>query len=179
MPLSTPDGLPDGVTDCGFLPGMSLCTVGRSPNFWKYELQTADSSARREPRHFKTSISLRTPAQSLCESGPHDARSMLPIFAGGPLAAMGASGCVGGVCALGAGATPRGSLAEITFPHIPDNSPVWFDKHWMRRPPPGCTPAQNRCKSLPQAARSLLPPPAPAMMPAHASDSSLVWADRH
>lgn len=56
--------------------------AGRAPNLSKYELQVIDSSMRRESRHFKTSPSLRAPAQSLCTSGPHDARRMLPIVAG-------------------------------------------------------------------------------------------------
>src|SRR5262249_8538281 len=46
---------------------------------WKYKLQVVDSAMRRESRHFKTSPSFRTPAQSLCT---YDARRAFPIVAG-------------------------------------------------------------------------------------------------
>src|SRR5271170_1632788 len=66
-----------------------------------------------------------------------------------------------GLCALGLEVLLRACVAAIIFPHAADNSLVWEDRHSTRRPPPGCTAAQNRCRSAPQAARSLAPLPAP------------------
>jgi hypothetical protein len=66
----------------GFLFGAFSWALGRAPKFWKYKLQVVDSFMRCESRHFKTSLSLRGPAQSLCTSGPHDARRAVPIVAG-------------------------------------------------------------------------------------------------
>ena len=156
------------------------CAVGGASNFWKYELQVVDSSARRESRQFKTSFSLRAQAQSLSASGPQDARRMLPIGAGEFPTVTGAVDCVAGPCSLGWDAPLRASIAAITVPHAVDNSLVWNDRHRTRRPPPGCTPKQNCCKSSPQAARSLaLPRLAEAIIDPHAADNSLVWDDRH
>jgi hypothetical protein len=111
----------------GFLFGVLRWAVGCGPNFWKYRLQVVDSSMRLESRHFKTSLSLRAPAQSLCTSGPHDARRMLPIIAL-PIV-TGAADCVTGLCALGPEVPPRTCLAAIKFPHAADNSLVWDDRH--------------------------------------------------
>ena len=68
--------------DGRFLFGAFSRAAGRASKFWKYMLQVVDSSMRRESRHFKTSPSLRAPAQSLCTSGPHHARRMVPIVTG-------------------------------------------------------------------------------------------------
>jgi hypothetical protein len=119
-------GVLDGV-DAGFLFGALRWAVGRAPNLWKYRLQVVDSSMRLESRHFKTSLSLRAPAQSLCTSGPHDARTMLPIVAL-PIVTGAADG-VTGLCGLGLEGPPRACLAAIIFPHAADNSLVWDDRH--------------------------------------------------
>ena len=87
--------------DAGFLLGALLWAVGREPNLWKYKLQVVDSSVRSESRHFKTSLSPRAPAQSLCISGPHDARRMLFIAAEELPTVTGAAGCVAGPCPVG------------------------------------------------------------------------------
>jgi hypothetical protein len=84
----------------GFLFGIFFCAAGDASDFWKYELQTADNSLRRESKHFKTSISLLAPAQSLWASGPHDARKMLPIVGGKLPTITGAAGCAAGFCAI-------------------------------------------------------------------------------
>ena len=86
--------------DGGFLFGAFSWALGRAPEFWKYKLQVVDSSVRCESRH-KTSLSLRAPAQSLCTSGPHDARRALPIVAGELPTVTGAAVCVAGLRALG------------------------------------------------------------------------------
>jgi hypothetical protein len=97
--------------------------LGRASNPWKYKLQVFDSSMRRESRHFKTSLSPRAPAQSLCTSGPHDTRRMLPIFAGELPTVTGAVGCVTGFSALEV--SLRACIAAIVFPHDGDDSVVW------------------------------------------------------
>ena len=93
--------------DGGFLFGAFSWALGRAPKFWKYKLQVVDSSMRCESRHFKTSLSLRAPAQSLCASGPHDARRALPIVGGELPTVTGAAVCVAGLCALGLEALAR------------------------------------------------------------------------
>jgi hypothetical protein len=90
-----------GGGDGGFLFGAFFWVVGRVPNFWKYKLQVVDNCMRRESRQFKMSLSPRAPAQNFCTSGPHDARSMLPIVAGELPTVTGARGCVAGPCAFG------------------------------------------------------------------------------
>jgi hypothetical protein len=116
-----------GGGDGGLLFGALRWALGRAPNFWKYRVQVVDSSMRLESRHFKTSLSLRAPAQSLCMSGPHDARRMFPIVAL-PIV-TGAADCVTGLCAFGLEVSPRSCLAAIIFPHAADNSLVWDDRH--------------------------------------------------
>jgi hypothetical protein len=116
-----------GDVDRGFLFGALRWAVGRGPNFWKYMLQVVDSSMRLESRHFKTSLSLRASAQSLCTSGPHDARRMLPIVAL-PIVAGAADG-VTGLCGLELEAPSRACLAAIILPHAADNSLLWDDRH--------------------------------------------------
>ena len=118
-----------GGFDGRFLFGVFSRAIGRAPNPWKYKLQVFDSSMRRESRHFKTSPSLRAPAQSLCTSGPHDARRMLPIFAGELPTVTGGVGCVAGFSALGLEVPLRACIAAIVFPHAGDNSVVWDDRH--------------------------------------------------
>ena len=93
--------------DGGFLFGAFSWALGRAPKFWKYKLQVVDNSMRCESRHFKTSLSLRAPAQSLCTSGPHDARRALPIVGGELPTVTGAAVCVAGLCALGLEALAR------------------------------------------------------------------------
>ena len=66
-------------------------------------------SCAEKSRHFKTSLSLRAPAQSLCASGPHDARRMIPI-AGGLPTVTGAMDCAAGLCALGSGVSLRACI---------------------------------------------------------------------
>jgi hypothetical protein len=114
-----------GGFDGRFLFGVFSRAIGRASNPWKYKLQVVDSSMRRASRHFKTSPSLRTPAQSLCTSGPHDARRAFPIVAGGLPPVTGAAVCVAGLCALGLEAP----VPAIIFPHDADNSLVWDDRH--------------------------------------------------
>jgi hypothetical protein len=96
--------------------------------------------------------SLATPAQSLCTSGPQEARkAALPVAAG---TADGKSGRR----AFGddGGAAPGAGRATATRAmHAGDNSPRWDNRQWMRRPWPGCTPKQSRCKSWPQSIRNL------------------------
>ena len=153
-----PGGLVGGVagdSEGDFLFGIFFCALGRAPNFWKYKLQVVDSSMRWASRHFKTSTSLRTPPQSLCASGPHDARRMLPIVAGGLTVVAGAGGRTGGFCAVELGASLRARLAAIISPHAADSSRVWAARHRTSRPPPGCTPIQNRCRSSPHIARTV------------------------
>jgi hypothetical protein len=75
-------GIGIGGGDGRFLFGAFSRAAGRASKFWKYMLQVVDSSMRRESRHFKTSLSLRAPTQSLCTSGPHDARRKVPIVTG-------------------------------------------------------------------------------------------------
>jgi hypothetical protein len=111
--------------DGGFLFGAFSWALGRAPKFWKYKLQVVDSTMRCESRHFKTSLSIRAPAQILCTSGPHEARRALPIIAGEFPTVTGAAVCVAGLCALGL----EEPVAAIIFPHDADNSLVWDDRH--------------------------------------------------
>ena len=111
--------------DGGFLFRAFFWALGRAPKFWKYKLQVVDNFMRCESRHFKTSLSLRAPAQSFCTSGPHDARRALPIVAGELPTVTGAAVCAAEFCALGSEAP----MPAIIFPHDADNSLEWDRRH--------------------------------------------------
>jgi hypothetical protein len=99
-------------------------------------------------------LPLGIPAQSLRTSGPQEARKAALVVTAGaangkpPPRAFGYEGV----------ATPGAGRATATRDmHAGDNSPRWDSRHSMRRPWPGCTPEQSRCKSWPQSIRHRAP----------------------
>jgi hypothetical protein len=137
-----------------------------------------ESSARCVLRHLMTlPFSLETPLQSFCASGPQEARSALSVTArpGGRLSVGGPGLWVFSEV----GASPRAGRAAATRAvHADDNSLRWDERHRIRRPSPGCTPLQNRCKSSPQSMRTPRAGRA-AKREIHSDDSSLRWDERH
>ena len=84
-------------------------------------------------------LSLNIPPQSVCTSGPQEARRALAVTAW--LVAGMADGGPGLCVFCEGGTTPRVGRADATRDmQAGDNWLRWDERHWIKRPSPGCTP---------------------------------------